>query len=73
MSRDGELIRAEQEARDEAERMGWNEEYLPDLDERGPAHPPNPDAFSVAAETAIRRERERRRVTHARSLPRKST
>lgn len=66
MTRPGWLVHAEQEARDEAERNGWDEDYLPDRDERGPHVPPAEHhcdgtyMMCAALAKSIQRDRERR-------------
>lgn len=63
MSRDGELVRAEQEARDEAERLGLDQDYKPDRDEEGVLSIRGDDpggALLAAVDHAVARERLRR-------------
>lgn len=59
MTRPGYLVHAEHEARDEAERHGWDEDYLP---EREPSQPPaiEDDLMRTIRERALAFEQARR-------------
>ena len=63
MTRPGWLVHAEHDARDHAERGGWDEDYLPDRDERGPHVEPAPQHPIEAVEAAIARHRDRLTAT----------
>lgn len=62
MTRPGWLVHAEQDARDEAERHGWDLDYLPDRDDYdGLGGPPGPHRCDgCPACRAIQRDRDRR-------------
>lgn len=64
MTRPGYLVHAEHEARDEAERHGWDEDYLPDRDEPHPGLPPavEDDLMQMIRARAAYRDEYRRRT-----------